>query len=198
MQFNPETLKVSYSNQSSGGDQRGGSTIQYVGRGTTKLNFELWFDVTAPQPAASKETDVRKLAEQVVKFIRPRPNGQKGKFIPPGVRFLCGRFLFDGIINSINENLEFFSEDGKALRASLQISLTQQAIGFQFGNQQLPGLGSNATPGTRPLEPARAGDSVQSVAGRKGQQDNWQQIAKANDIDNPRRIMAGTPIDTRN
>ena len=28
VQFNPETLKVSYANQSSGGDQRGGSATQ--------------------------------------------------------------------------------------------------------------------------------------------------------------------------
>ena len=35
MQFNPETLTVTYTNQSAGGDQRGGSALQFVGKGTT-------------------------------------------------------------------------------------------------------------------------------------------------------------------
>ena len=196
VQFNPETLKVSYANQSAGGDQRGGSTIQFVGQGTTKLTFDLWFDVTAPQPDGSSQTDVRKLTENVVKFIQPKPSDED-KFVPPGVRFLWGTFLFDGIMDSINETLDYFSEEGKPLRASLQIGLSKQAIQFEFGNQQSPGLGSNATPGTRPLEQARAGDTMQSLMGRKGQQDNWQPVANANDIDNPRRIPPGTPINTR-
>ena len=50
VQFNPESLKVSLSNQKAGGDQRGGSATQYVGQGTSKLSFELWFDVTAAEP----------------------------------------------------------------------------------------------------------------------------------------------------
>lgn len=197
VQFNPETLKVSYSNQSSGGDQRGGSAIQYVGQGTTKLSFELWFDVTAPQPDQNSENDVRKLTKKVVDLIQPQESGMRDKFIPPAVRFLWGTFLFEGIIDSINESLEFFSEDGKPLRASLQISLTQQKIQFLFGNQQSPGLGSQTTAGSRSLEQARSGDTVQSVAARSGQQNNWQSIANANDIDNPRQIPLGAAIDTR-
>ena len=45
VQFNPATLKVSFSNQKAGGDQPGGSAIQYVGRGTTKLTIEMRISV---------------------------------------------------------------------------------------------------------------------------------------------------------
>lgn len=50
VQFNPQTLKVSLSNQNAGGSQPGGSSTQFVGQGTTKLTLELWFDVTLPRP----------------------------------------------------------------------------------------------------------------------------------------------------
>jgi hypothetical protein len=59
------------------------------------------------------------------------------------------------------------------------------------------GVGGDSVPGTTPQQSARQDDSVQSIAGRDGQQDNWQQIANNNDIDNPRNVPAGTPVSTR-
>ena len=52
VQFNPETLKVSYQNQiqqpEGAGDQKGSQSQLFVGAGTTKLTCSLWFDVSAP------------------------------------------------------------------------------------------------------------------------------------------------------
>jgi len=74
VQFNPETLKVSFANQNAGGDQRGGSAVQFVGAGTTKLTLELWFDVSLPQAdgKVAEHGDVRKLTERVAYFIKPK------------------------------------------------------------------------------------------------------------------------------
>src|SRR6266542_5850292 len=62
VQFNPETLKVSFANQiatpSGSGDQRGPAARQFVGAGTTKLTAQLWFDVTAMQAPASNDKPV--------------------------------------------------------------------------------------------------------------------------------------------
>ncbi len=48
VQFNPETLKVTYSNQvvvpNGTGDQTGPSSMQFVGAGVMKLSLQLWFD----------------------------------------------------------------------------------------------------------------------------------------------------------
>ncbi|HYN39956.1 MAG TPA: hypothetical protein VES39_11965 [Rhodospirillales bacterium] len=197
VQFNPESLKLAFSNQNAGGDQRGGAALQFVGRGTTKLAFDLWFDVTAPDPDGRDESDVRRLTQDVVMFIQPTATAEEDKFIPPGVRFLWGTFLFDGVVESISETLEFFSEDGRPLRAGLSISLMRQEIQFQFGKQQAPGLGSNATPGTAPLERARSGDSLPSLLGRSGRQESWQAVALANNIDDPRQLPVGLGIDAR-
>ncbi|MEA2080940.1 MAG: peptidoglycan-binding protein, partial [Pseudomonadota bacterium] len=181
VQFNPETLKVGYANKSAGGDQRGGSAIQFVGQGTTKLSFDLWFDVTAGEPdrPGGGETDVRRMTEKVVNFIRPKDGGEEDKFIPPGVRFLWGTFLFEGVVDSIDESLEFFSESGLPLRAKVSLNLSKQDIQFQFGNQG-GNFGNPATPGTTPQQSAREGDTVQDVASRNGRQNDWQDIASAN------------------
>jgi hypothetical protein len=200
VQFNPESLKVGYSNKTAGGDQRGGSAVQFVGSGTTKLSLDLWFDVTAPAPDrptidGAAVDDVRRLTQRVIRFIQPEPSDEDGKFVPPGMRFLWGTFLFEGVVDSINEDLQFFSERGKPLRAKIALALSKQEIQFQFGDQGSPGLGTAPPETTTPAPAVREGDSVQAVAGREGRQDDWQTIARANDVDNPRNLPAGTTLD---
>lgn len=194
VQFNPETLKLAFANQNSGGDQRGGGSAQFVAKGTTKLSFDLWYDVSAPQPGDASETDVRKLTDKVNYFLRPNDdlNGA-----PPGVRFLWGTFLFEGVMESMNETLELFSEDGRPLRAMVSIGLAQQEIQFKFGEQSAAGIGNTKSPGTTPNLQARAGDSVQQMAARSGKSADWPQIALANGIENPRIVATGTLIRTR-
>jgi hypothetical protein len=197
VQFNPETLKVSFANQvatpSGAGDQKGTPARQFVGAGTTKLSLQLWFDVSAPMPPQQKkEQDVRKLTAKVAYFITPKPEGDK--FVPPAVRFIWGSFQFDGIMESMEESLEFFSSDGRPLRASVTINLTQQKI-TEFTFRPTAGPGATPSPGTRPLTPAPQGKSVQSRADSQGKGDNWQDIASANGIENPRLLQPGQLLD---
>jgi hypothetical protein len=199
VQFNPESLKVSFSNQSAGGDQRGGSAVQFVGAGTTKLSLELWFDATVPLASGEMqpEGDVRKLTEKVAYFIKPNKVPGENKWKPAGVRFLWGTFMFDGIVDSLDETLEYFSEDGRPLRANVSLGISSQMIQFQFGEQQPPGTeDSPAVPGTQPLDAARSGDTMQQIAGRSGRPQDWKGMAAANNIENPRRLPPGTPINT--
>src|SRR5882724_4622539 len=87
VQFNPESLKVSFANQvatpSGSGDQRGTPARQFVGAGTTKLALQLWFDVSNQEPGAAAVDDVRKLTQKVAFFITPKKDGDK--FVPPAV-----------------------------------------------------------------------------------------------------------------
>src|SRR4051794_38469129 len=88
VQFNPETLKVSFSNQvvppSGTGDQSQPSAIQFVGKGTTKLSVQLWFDVTATPPQGEEAVDdVRQLTKKVAYFITPKATEDNPpKYIP--------------------------------------------------------------------------------------------------------------------
>src|SRR5687767_1703498 len=146
VQFNPESLKVTYANQVVTSDNRnaqtGSAAMQHVGKGTTKLAVQLWFDINHPAVGDAKPRDVRELTGQVAYFITPKedPN-HRGSFLVPGVKFHWGAFSFIGMMESLEETLELFSSDGRPLRASLSFSLTQQEIiAFQKGQgMRLPG-----------------------------------------------------------
>ncbi len=195
VQFNPETLKVTFSNQiqtpdSGSGDQRGGAAQQFVGTGTTKLALQLWFDVTVGLDKESVK-DVRKLTEKIAYFITPKkdPKDEK-KYLPPGVRFIWGSFQFDGIMESLEESLEFFSSEGIPLRSSMTINLTQQKIQYDFP-KEMP----KNTLGTKPLTLTRKGANLPEMASKAGKGNNWQAIAAANGIENPRQLRPGLLLD---
>lgn len=192
VQFNPQTLQVGFSNQKAGGDQSGGSAMQHVGKGTTKLSLELLFDVTAPlaDGTMQPEGDVRRITKEVAFFIMPKETDEEGKYVPPGVRFIWGTFLFEGVMDSMNETLELFSSDGKPLRATVAVALSRQEIQFRFNEA----ANRPASAGTQPQQQARAGDSVQQMAARQGRPQDWKAIASANNIENPRLLSAGTLV----
>jgi hypothetical protein len=194
VQFNPETLKVTFANQlvqPQGGDQAAGNTgRQFVGAGTTKLALTLWFDVTAMTD--DPVDDVRRLTQQVIFFMTPTPDkADKKKMVPPATRFVWGSFLFDGIVEGLEESLEFFASDGKPLRASVGLTLGQQKILVsEFkGHGRVP-----ASPGQRPMSAAKSGDSLQKMAAGAGQPD-WKAVAAANGIEDPLRLAPGQLID---
>jgi hypothetical protein len=205
VQFNPESLKVSFANQlvqpPGSGDQRGNAARQFVGSATTKLALTLWFDVGSPQTGNERVDDVRKLTERIAYFIKPQAVRGKKERLPPAVRFLWGTFQFDGVMDSLEETIEYFSSDGKPLRASLALSISQQDFQFGFGDARKGGpqtgapAAAPATPGTTPLALAPAGSSVQGIADAAGKGADWQSIAAANGIENPRALAAGAILD---
>ena len=192
VQFNPETLKVSFANQLE--QKSDTSSTQYVGKGTTKLSVQLWFDVTGPErQEVPKVKDVRDLTKLVVYFITPKPaDDDKTKVVPPGIRFLWGSFQFDGIVESLEESLEFFSKEGRPLRASVSLNLSQQKIEFLQNAIKDPQGGK--APGKEPLAEASIGDTLQDMAAGLGKAQDWQKIATANGIENPRLLRPGQLI----
>ncbi|HEX6480733.1 MAG TPA: LysM peptidoglycan-binding domain-containing protein [Ktedonobacteraceae bacterium] len=197
VQFNPETLKLSYSNQSSSSGSDNNSNTkpkQFVGGGTTKLSLQLWFDVSATLPQGKQGVDdVRKLTSEVVYFITPQ--GDQKAPVPPGLRFVWGTLQFDGVVESLEESLEFFSPEGKPLRASMSLNLSGQKMltptaQSTTGSSNVAGPGA-ATPGTVPLSLALAGSTLQNLTASAGQGTNWQAVAAANGIDNPRLLQPG-------
>jgi hypothetical protein len=200
VQFNPENLKVSFTNQVQTPQGTGSSgdkpSKQFVGAGTTKLTLQIWFDVTGQLPQASTGTkDVRRLTQKVAYFI----TANEQTLVPPKVRFLWGSFQFDGMMDALEESLEFFSPEGLPLRASLNLSLSEQKIVFQFADNKKnkgPG-GRDVSPGATPLTQSQAGDTLANLADTAGKTD-WQSIASANGIENPRLLAPGQLIDMNN
>ena len=68
-----------------------------------RLALELWVE----------DEDVRKLTERVAHLVPPGPP----------VRFAWGRFRFDGRVEALEETLDLFAPDGRAVRARLALTL---------------------------------------------------------------------------
>lgn len=213
VQFNPDSLKLAFANQvqnnnpsssassgagggsgSGSGDQGSGTSgRQFVGAGTTKLTVQLWFDANATADG-QRVDDVRRLTQDVIYFITPKKSQQDAsRFVPPGVRFSWGSFLFDGLIDSIEESIEYFSPDGKPLRASVSLGMSQQTILVANFDSAARPPGTSRGPGASPLTVAAGGSTLQGLAASAG--GDWQRIAAANGIDNPRQLQAGQLID---
>jgi hypothetical protein len=208
--FNPESLKVAYANENRGGSQPSGGGAQYVGNQTSTLTVELLFDTTEPRGASgasdqAQNNDVRVITKEVSHFIKPdeasRPRGGRNTSsnrVPPLVSFEWGTFLFRGTVESMDETLDYFSEEGVPLRATISLTIKNQDIRFDFGTsgaaEDALGPSGEALPGSRPLQQARPGDSVQQMAGRDGRSGDWKSIAAANGIDDPLRLGAGALV----
>lgn len=211
VQFNPDSMKVSFANQlvqPQGGDQSGGTGgRQFVGAGTTKLALTLWFDIT--QPSRTAVDDVRRMTKDVIHFITPKESKKDPKkMTPPAARFVWGSFIFDGMVESLEESLEFFSPQGKPLRASVAIALSQQKI---LVSKFDPQASAPKRPGQRPMTPAKQGDSIQALVGEQGtgaasgapdagaggapNGGGWQSVAAGNGIEDPLRLRAGALVD---
>ena len=216
MQFNPDSLRVSYGNQvvqpSSSGNVTEGAT-QWVGTGTTRLSLALVFDVTAPPLDEDPAADVRKATAKVIALVTPGTpeqragEGEKAKPITvhpaPKVRFDWGSFRFDGYVDSIEESLEHFSADGRPLRSSIQLALSTQEIQHAF-DDELQGAARGRAVARRGghrvrLHRERRDRRRRDRAGHRRRAPasaaSWQQIAAANGIENPRMLAPGAVID---
>ena len=117
MQFNPETLKLSYSIQTSPSGSDGTSNTtpkQIISGNTTKLSMQLWFDASAQSDGKQAVDDVRLKTKDVIYFVTAKKNDQGTLFVPE-VQISWGSFLFQGVVESLEESLEFFSTRGQAV-----------------------------------------------------------------------------------
>jgi phage tail-like protein len=107
-QFHPEGLRTSL------GIEQGSRA---------RLELRLSFDLDAPlPPGCDADGDVRRLTERAHYLATPR-RALDGTLTLPAVRLAWGTFAFDGHIEALEESLERFSADGRALRATLALAL---------------------------------------------------------------------------
>src|SRR5262249_35009386 len=145
-------------------------------------------------PALAGVTDVRKLTQKIAYFMQAKPaDNDPNTVVPPAVRFVWGTFQFDGLMESMEETLEFFSPDGVPLRANVTISLMKQSIQFAFAKGS-SSPGGPPPPGTVPMSTAPAGSSVANMVAGAGGSADWHAVAQANGIENPRVLQPGQLI----
>ncbi|MFT3971754.1 MAG: hypothetical protein QM695_16120 [Micropruina sp.] len=132
VQFNPTTLKLTRSNNI----DKGAATTNTQKRQVPSvqpatLAFDLEFD-TAEGDGQGNPKDVRDLTRVVRQFTEPsrdRPTQP-----PPAVRFDWGTFRFQGIVTQLTEDLDYFSPDGRPLRAKVSVTITEQNPEWEAGD----------------------------------------------------------------
>ena len=224
VQFNPETLRITHASQTVPpvAPSKEGAAVgtavqteqrlaQHTGAGSTRLSVQLWFDVTSLMSLEDEGvSDVRELTEKVAYFMTERKPVASGgpAQAPPRVQFRWGSVIFSGVMDSLDENLELFSTGGVPLRASVNVGISQGKIGPRAaggaggpspGLNLSAGIGIGASAslgvGTQPLAQAEAGVSLQAMASASfGADADWQSIAAANGIENPRLLQPGQLI----
>jgi len=218
VQFNPTTLKVSLSNTLKENQRNGNSrSTQYVDKSSSSLTVELIFDTTYIEAAPSNNanrieqgSDVRDQTKKIAeRFLKPVGSGSRMQ-APKRCLFQWGSFEFVGLVESYEETLDFFSKEGRPLRATVSLKLKedryqfrQRTSGVAAATQDTPTLSStgntdnnNAGNGDNNPDSNGAPRPDQNTAPVPGASDNqpgnWRDTAMYNGVENPRLPSAST------
>lgn len=110
-QFNPTSLVYTITNSAKQGSNK--QRQQRIDNSSAKLTFDLTFDTT------HNGKNVREQTQAVAILMEPEGD-QK---IAPEVDVTWGGFDFRGVIDSYKETIDFFSEGGVPLRATVSLGL---------------------------------------------------------------------------
>lgn len=218
--FDPQSIELSYATM---GVDSGTNTTTRGARNKTapqQTSQSATMSVTLMFDTSTTKTSVQEKTGPLVSLTNAGKKTGPGAPPRPVVLFGWGQFAFLGYVESMTQTIDFFSDDGVPLRASIHLSLRETdlsapgqapgapgGLGLSFGASI--GIGANAalgasvtaeasasaSVGTSPLTLSQAGDSVQAIAARSGGSVSWQAVATANGIDNPRLIPPGTMLD---
>ncbi|MBK1657107.1 CIS tube protein [Paracraurococcus ruber] len=188
--FNPESLKLTRSNgikaDTKGSGQRQ-NAAQHIDSSSSKLAFDLVFDTTLEEDEATGFKDVREVTRKLVKlFMDPgEPQASGGKAPKPVAAPLCvfswGAFWFTGIVESMNETVEFFSPNGVPLRSVLAVSMTEDR--FDFTPDAVKKM-QRAQPDFVPV--GLAGTAPDAAQAGGGDPTGWRDTALFNGLETPR------------
>lgn len=202
VQFNPSTLKVNLANTLKENKNNGNSrAAQFVDKSSSTLTVELFFDTTFVESAQGSGgqqieagSDVRLLTKRIAEtFLKPEKSGDKLK-APSRCLFQWGAFEFLGLVQSFDETLDFFSPEGRPLRATVSLKLSESR--YQFRNRavnqaarqtpQLTPTGNGGAAGNG--RPDGGGAPVPGASGDGA--GNWRDTAMFNGIESPRMPSA--------
>lgn len=206
VQLNPATLKITRRNNvDRGGVTTGTQKAQHPAQEHATLAFDLEFD-TSEQGADGEHVDVRQWTALVRQFVEPAAKSTQAS---PAVRFAWGKLIFDGIVEQVTEDLDYFAPDGTALHAKVGLSISEQDLTFETmdsGNGRRdqktakdPTTDDGAAPGrsgTRDPQnvvQAHEGESTQQVLARLGRDPSTWRAAMSG-LDSPLGLAAGSAV----
>lgn len=153
--------------------------IQFVRGSGEKLSTELLVDTS------DTLEDVR---AKYVNRLRGLMNINSDLHAPPVISFFWGSAVFRGVMESLNVTYIMFAPTGVPLRAKLSISLKE----YKTVDEQLKERPRNSPDVDKSYTVVR-GDTISSIAFQVFRDaTKWREIARANQIRDPRRLSPGT------
>lgn len=163
-------------------------TLFFAGGSSRLLNLELFYDVTEPMNDVVSD-DVRKETNKVVELTRIQKDLQR----PPAVEVAWGAapparsdFPFTGVVSNLVQRFTLFSSDGKPLRATLTVTVTEFLD---------PALDQRQTDPEFTTRRLKRGDTLSAIAAETYRDPaQWRLIAEANNLDDPRHLDVGRTL----
>lgn len=186
VQFNPDSYSISRANtfQMDMGSSPIALRIQFLKREVLHLSVELLFDTFQYGVADAALKNVR----GSYALLRNYTKMESEQHAPPVILFSWGQISFVGEITSMKETYTMFSESGIPVRAKVVLELQGCNIEDLIPNP-------NNSPDRTRFRTVCQGDSLWKLSQESyGSPEHWRAIAKANNIENPRRLTASTVL----
>ena len=183
LRFNPSEYQLQKSNNFAeiGIPGLESPPIQFVRGAAEKLSLELLADTS------DTLEDVR---EKYVNKLRNLMRLNADTHAPPIVAFTWDTQVFKGVLESLTITYVLFSPDGVPLRAKLSVTLKEYrpaAVQFRESPTFSPDFDKTFV--------VRRGDTLSGIAGQVFRDPSrWREIARANDVVDPRRIRPGDAV----
>ena len=180
--FNPTEYSMDSSNEYSSDKIPGLSQpiIQFVSGESTTLNMDLFFDTY------EAGSDVRKKTMQIAGLL----DVDKDLHAPPLCKFVWGTLQFKGVVEKVSQRYTMFLDSGIPVRATLKVTfIAVQSMTEQFKN--IPRQSADRTK----QRTVKQGDQLWQIAAEEYEDPGqWREIARANGIENPKKLEPGTVI----
>jgi Contractile injection system tube protein/LysM domain len=152
--------------------------LQFVRGASERLSVDLLVDTS------DTLEDVR---ERYVDKLRGLMNLNDKLHAPPIVRFTWDTQVFVGVMESLNITYQLFTPEGIPLRAKLSMALKEyRPAAVQMKENQ------TSSPDFEKSYVARQGDTLSGIAAASYRDAGlWREIARANGIQDPRRLSPG-------
>jgi len=183
LQFNPNVLTVVTANNYQDQTAFGAATPvkQYTGAKTRTLTAQFFFDTSG------SDEDVRDRMKSAMDMLAKRG----AALAPPVCVFVYGAFMFVGVVESATQKFLMFSSDGKPIRATIDITLSEYK---SMSGKSLFSPQENTNKTMTKTE----GEELHQIAAKEyGDSAMWRDIAKENGIQNPRVIPAGIQLNVK-
>lgn len=156
--------------------------IQFVRGASEKLVFDAVVDTSDDM------TDVRK---RYVDKLRQLTYVDNTIHAPPVVKFVWNEIEFTGVLESLGVTYTLFSDDGTPVRAKLAIALKEYAT----IEDQPQSPAKKQSPDVEKAYVVSRTDTLSGIAEQAyGDPAPWREIARANQITDPRNLVPGTVL----